>query len=51
LGLASGKPWQIVVKIDIKGAFVQTPMKGELVNMKVDPKISRYMIEMFPRLK
>jgi len=51
LGLASGKPWQIVMKIDIKGAFVQTPMKGEPVYMKVDPKISHYVIEMFPKLK
>jgi hypothetical protein len=51
LGLASGKPWRIVMKIDIKGAFVQTPMKGEPVYMKVDPKISRYVIEMFPKLK
>jgi len=51
LGLASGKPWRVVVKIDIKGAFVQTPMKGEPVYMKVDPKISRYVIEMFPKLK
>jgi hypothetical protein len=51
LGLASRKPWRIVVKIDIKGAFVQTPMKGEPVYMRVDPKVSRYVIEMFPRLR
>jgi hypothetical protein len=51
LGLASGKPWRIVVKIDIKGKFMQTPMKGEPVYMRVDPKVSRYVIEMFPRLK
>jgi len=51
LGLASSKPWRIVVKIDIKGAFVQTPMKGEPVYMKVDLKISRYVIEMFLKLK
>jgi hypothetical protein len=50
LGLASGKPWRIVVKIDIKGAFVQTPMKGEPVYMKIDPKISRYVINMFQEL-
>jgi hypothetical protein len=51
LGLASGKPWRIVVKIDIKGVFVQTPMKGGPVYMRVDPKISRYMIEIFAKLK
>ncbi len=50
LGLASGKPWQIVVKIVLKGAFMQTPMKGEPVYMKIDPKISRYVINMFPDL-
>ncbi len=50
LGLASNKPWQIVIKIDIKGAFVQTPMKGEPVYMKIDPKISQYVINMFPEL-
>jgi hypothetical protein len=51
LGLASGKPWRIVVKIDIKGAFVQTPMKGEPVYMRVEPKVSSYVVEMFPRLR
>jgi hypothetical protein len=51
LGLASEKPWRIVVKIDIKGAFVQTPMKGEPVYMRVDPKVSSYVVEMFPRLR
>jgi hypothetical protein len=50
LGLASGNSWQIVVKIDIKGAFVQTPMKGEPMYMKIDPKISRYVINMFTEL-
>ena len=40
LGLAPTKPWRIVVKIDIKGAFVQTPMTGEDVYMKIDPKIT-----------
>jgi hypothetical protein len=50
LGLASSKPWRIVVKIDIKGAFMQTPMKGEPVYMKIDPKISRYVVNMFPEL-
>ena len=50
LGLASSKPWWIVIKIDIKGAFVQTPMKGEPVYMKIDRKISQYVINMFPEL-
>jgi len=50
LGLASSKPWRIVVKIDIKGAFVQTPRKGEPVYMMIDPKISGYVVNMFPEL-
>jgi hypothetical protein len=28
LGMAAEKHWRIVIKIDIKGAFVQTPMSG-----------------------
>jgi hypothetical protein len=51
LGLASGKPWQIVITIDIKVAFVQTLMKGEPAYMKIDPKISHYVIDLFPKLE
>jgi hypothetical protein len=29
LGLAGTKTWQIVVKTNVKGSFVQTPMKGK----------------------
>jgi len=28
LGLVAGHKWRIAVKIDIKGAFLQTPMEG-----------------------
>jgi hypothetical protein len=50
LGLMVSKKWLIVAKIDVKGAFVQTPMEGEPVYMKVDPKITRYVIKLFPDL-
>jgi hypothetical protein len=50
LGLASGKRWRVVVKIDIKGAFVQTPMEGE-VYMKVNQRMTSYVINLFPDLK
>jgi hypothetical protein len=50
LGLMVSKEWPIVAKIDVKGAFVQTPMEGEPVYMKVDPKITRYVIKLFPDL-
>jgi len=48
LGLACQKRWRIVVKIDIKGAFVQTPMTGHQIFMKLDPKITKYVREMCP---
>lgn len=38
-------------KIDIKGAFVQTPMQGEPVYMRIDPKITKYAVELVPELK
>jgi hypothetical protein len=51
LGLAATKAWRIVIKIDVKGAFVQTPLKGEPMYMKLDPKVSEYAVEIFPELK
>jgi hypothetical protein len=51
LGLAATKAWRIVVKIDVKGAFVQPPMSGEPTFMRLDPKVSKYAMELFPNLK
>jgi hypothetical protein len=51
LGLAATKAWRIVVKIEVKGAFVQTPMSGEPTFMRLDPKVSKYAMELFPNLK
>ncbi len=51
LGLAASKPWRVVAKVDIKGAFVQTPMQGEPVYTKIDPKITKYAVELIPELK
>ncbi len=51
LGMAAVKPWQVMVKIDIKGVFVQTPIQGELTYMKVDEHITMYAVEMFPELE
>jgi hypothetical protein len=50
LGMAAEKRWRIVVKIDIKGAFVQTPMTGPPIYMKLDPKVMRYAKELYPEL-
>ncbi len=50
LGIASTKPWRVVVKIDVKGAFVQTPMKGEPTYVRIDPNVTRVAIELYPEL-
>jgi hypothetical protein len=50
LGLTCQKRWQVVTKIDIKGAFVQMPMTGPPIYMRLDPKIIRYVREMYPEL-
>jgi len=46
--LACQKGWRIVAKIDIKGAFIQTPMRGPPIYMKLDPKITQFAREMYP---
>jgi hypothetical protein len=51
LGVANSKPWQIFIKIDIKGAFVQMSLKGQPSFMTIDPKMSRYVIGLFPEWK
>jgi hypothetical protein len=47
LSLACQKHWRVVTKIDIKGAFVQTPMTGPPIYMKLDPKITRMAKELY----
>jgi len=51
LGLMAEKPWRVTVKIDIKGAFVQTPMKGESTYMRLDKSLTEHVINLFPDLK
>jgi hypothetical protein len=48
LGIASSKPCHVIVKIDIKGAFVQTPMTGEPTYVRIDPKVMRVTVELYP---
>jgi hypothetical protein len=50
LGLVAAVNWLIVVKIDIKGAFLQTPMTGEPIYMRLDPKLSSFAIQLFPEM-
>jgi hypothetical protein len=51
LGLMASKKWLTVAKIDVKGAFIQTPMDGESVYMKIDPKITACVVNLYPKLK
>jgi hypothetical protein len=48
LGMASKKHWHVVAKIDIEGAFVQTPMSGPPIYMRLDPKVTEYTKELYP---
>jgi hypothetical protein len=48
LALACQKSWHVVAKIDIKGAYVQSPMSGPPIPMKLDPRITRMAKEMYP---
>jgi hypothetical protein len=48
LGLASRKRWGIVIKIDIKGAFVQTPMEGEVYESE-DGELRNKLVPRFER--
>jgi hypothetical protein len=51
LGMVACHKWHVTVKIDIKGVFLQTPMEGEPTYMKLDRKMMKYVIKMFPELK
>jgi hypothetical protein len=51
LGMAPEKRWRIVAKVDIKGAFVQTPMSGPPIYMRLDPKVVKYAKEMYPEFE
>ena len=51
LGWVPNLKWCKIGKIDIKGAFVQTPMTGESVYMQISPKIVLYIVAMFPEFE
>jgi hypothetical protein len=42
---------QTVCKIDVKGAFVQAPMEGETIYLKVGKDIVKHIVEEFPEYK
>jgi hypothetical protein len=37
-----------VCKIDVKGAFMQTPMEGEAIYLKVSKDIVKHIVDEFP---
>jgi hypothetical protein len=37
-----------VCKIDVKGAFVQTPMKGETIYLRVGKDIAKHVVKLCP---
>lgn len=49
-GIAAGKKWRVVVKIDIMGVFIQTPMSVEPMYVKLDNKVTHYVNDMYPHL-
>lgn len=51
LGIVATKNWCIVMKIDVKGAFIQTPMKGVQTYKKLDEKMSKYVTEMYLKFR
>jgi hypothetical protein len=51
LGLVASHKWHVTVKIEIKGAFLQTPMEGEPMYMMLDCKMTSNVLAMFPELE
>jgi hypothetical protein len=47
MALFAGKGREMA-KVDIKGAFIQTPMSGTPVYVRVSKNVSKYVVEMFP---
>jgi hypothetical protein len=51
LGLVACHKWHVMVKNDIKRAFLQTPMEGEPTYMKLDGKMTEYVTGIIPDLQ
>ncbi len=48
LAMYAGTIGYLMGKVDIKGAFVQTPMEGEPVYMRTDKKVAKHVLELYP---
>ena len=44
----TGMSGYLMAKVDIKGAFVQTPMEGPDVYMHIRRKVVAYLLVMYP---
>lgn len=38
-----------VAKIDVKGAFMQTPMKGPTIHIRFNPDLTQLIVKMYPQ--
>jgi hypothetical protein len=48
IGMVPGNlSWLVPTKFDVKGAFVQTPMKGPPMFMKIDPTLSKFVVKLY----
>ena len=41
----------VAAKIDVKGAFIQTPMEGPPVYMRCDKNLTKLIVEVYPQFK
>ena len=49
LAMYAGMSGYLMAKVDIKGAFVQTPMEGPDVYMRIRRKLVAYLLVMYPQ--
>ena len=51
LTVAAHRGIKEVAKIDVKGAFIQTPMEGSPVYMRCSKELTQLIVEVYPHLK
>jgi Reverse transcriptase (RNA-dependent DNA polymerase) len=49
LGIIVTWNWRNIIKTDIKGAYVQTSMSGDPVYIRINPKITKQIVQLFPK--
>jgi len=48
LGIITACSRKVIIKIGIKGAYVKTPMIGEPVYMRINPKVTSHVVNLSP---